>query len=223
MRGDVIMSTFIIPEKSEFIESKGVRFAYRRFGKETGIPLVFLVHFRGTMENWDPELIGSLAKDRPIILFDNTGIGETNGQTPSTIEEMAEDAGNFIRALGLDQVDILGFSLGGFVAQELVLQNPQLIRRIILAGTAPRSGVKLGFQDDVRAASSGDISRIETAMEQFLFLFYRPTESSRAAGIASLKRIFNQKKFDSSLQVLKAQSEAGKEWSKESNDRSYTW
>lgn len=217
------MSTFFIPEKSEFVEANGVHFAYRKFGKETGTPLVCLVHFRGTMENWDPELMGRLAADRPVIIFDNTGIGESSGETPSTVAQMAKDAASFISALGLKQVDILGFSLGGFVAQELVMQHPDLIRRVILAGTAPRSGTGLRSRNDVREASTGNIEDADSASEQFLFLFYRPTETSRARGIASLKRIFGQKKFNSSLQVLKAQSEAIAEWAKQGSDQSYKW
>ncbi|MDW7615697.1 hypothetical protein SC499_13420 [Peribacillus simplex] len=90
------MSTFTIPSTTRYVEAEGIRFAYRKFGKETGIPLVFFIHFRGTMENWDPELIGALAEDRPIILFDNSGVGETSGETPSTIAEMAKDAASFV-------------------------------------------------------------------------------------------------------------------------------
>ena len=129
------MSKFTIPTESSYIEAEGIRFAYRKFGQETGIPLVFFIHFRGTMENWDPNMIGVLAENRPIILFDNAGVGESSGETPTTIAEMAKDAATFIKALGLEKVDILGFSIGGFVAQELVLQQPNMVRRIVLAGT----------------------------------------------------------------------------------------
>ena len=117
------MSKFTIPTESSYIEAEGIRFAYRKFGQETGIPLVFFIHFRGTMENWDPNMIGVLAESRPIILFDNAGVGESSGETPTTIAEMAKDAATFIKALGLEKVDILGFSIGGFVAQELVLHS----------------------------------------------------------------------------------------------------
>ncbi len=117
------MTNFKIPTESEFIEADGIRYAYRKFGTQDGIPVVFLVHFRGTMENWDPNMLEPIANTRPVILFDNKGVGETDGQTPTTIAEMAQDAGTFIKALGLTQVDILGFSIGGMVAQELALQE----------------------------------------------------------------------------------------------------
>ncbi|MFE3975405.1 MULTISPECIES: alpha/beta fold hydrolase [unclassified Peribacillus] len=214
------MSTFTIPSTTRYVEAEGIRFAYRKFGKETGIPLVFFIHFRGTMENWDPELIGALAEDRPIILFDNSGVGETSGETPSTIAEMAKDAASFIRALGLQQVDVLGFSIGGFVAQELVLQHPNLIRRIVLAGTAPQSGVNKFRQDVNEAMPSEDANG---AFERFMFLFYNPTETSRAAGSASLKRIIAQKKFESSLQVRDAQLKAIEQWADRLPNQSYEW
>lgn len=105
------MTNFKIPTESEFIEADGIRYAYRKFGTQDGIPVVFLVHFRGTMENWDPNMLEPIANTRPVILFDNKGVGETDGQTPTTIAEMAQDAGTFIKALGLTQVDILGFQL----------------------------------------------------------------------------------------------------------------
>jgi pimeloyl-ACP methyl ester carboxylesterase len=213
------MSTFTIPTTSKYVEADGVRFAYRKFGKETGIPLVFFIHFRGTMENWDPEVIEALAKDRPIILFDNTGVGESSGETPSTIAEMAKNAASFIHALGLQQVDVLGFSIGGFVVQELVLQQPELVHRLVLAGTAPQSGVGLKTRHDVVVAASAE--DVDSAFERFMFLFYHPTETSRAAGAASLKRIMGQKTVDSSLQVRNAQSKAIAQWADRVHNQSY--
>lgn len=213
------MSIFKIPTESSYVEAEGTRFAYRKFGQETGIPLVFFIHFRGTMENWDPELVETLGADRPIILFDNTGVGESSGETPSTIAEMAKDAITFIKALGFQQVDILGFSIGGMVAQEVALQQPALVRRLILSGTAPQSGVNLKTRHDVVMAASSDDA--EKAFENFMFLFYHPTESSRAAGAASLKRIMEQKKVNSSPQVLNAQSKALAQWSDRVHNQSY--
>lgn len=213
------MSTFTIPTTSKYVEADGIRFAYRKFGQETGIPLVFFIHFRGTMENWDPNMIGVLAESRPIILFDNAGVGESSGETPSTIAEMAKNAASFIRALGLQQVDVLGFSIGGFVVQELVLQQPDLVRRLILAGTAPQSGVGLKTRHDVVVAASAEDA--DSAFERFMFLFYHPTETSRAAGAASLKRIMGQKTVDSSLQVRNAQSKAIAQWADRVHNQSY--
>jgi pimeloyl-ACP methyl ester carboxylesterase len=216
------MSTFTIPTTSKYVEADGIRFAYRKFGQETGIPLVFFIHFRGTMENWDPEVIEALAKDRPIILFDNTGVGESSGETPTTIAEMAKDATTFIKALGLEKVDTLGFSIGGFVAQELVLQQPNLVRRIVLAGTGPKSGVR-DPRKDVFEAMTKVYEDANDALENFLFLFYGPTETSRTAGITSIKRILTQKKVESSLQVSDAQIQAISQWAGRDPEQKYDW
>lgn len=200
--GETQMTTFTIPSESEFIKVEDTSYAYRRFGEKTGVPVVFLVHFRGTMENWDPNMVGLIAKERPVILFDNKGVGETNGQTPATIAEMAQDAGKFIKALGLNQVDILGFSIGGMVAQELALQEGNLIRRIIMAGTGPESGINPEMEVFERMNRHG--GNAENALEDFMFFFYRSTETSKSAGMASLQRIINQKRVESSDQVQQA-------------------
>ncbi|MBM7601495.1 pimeloyl-ACP methyl ester carboxylesterase [Virgibacillus halotolerans] len=215
------MSKFTIPTTSKYVEANGIRFAYRKFGKETGVPLVFFIHFRGTMENWDPKVIEALAKDRPIILFDNTGVGESSGEAPYAVAEMAKNAASFIHALGLQQVDVLGFSIGGFVVQELVLQQPDLVRRLVLSGTAPQSGVGLNFRHDVYVAASSEDA--DSAFERFMFLFYHSTETSRAAGAASLKRIMAQKKIESSLQVRNTQEKAILQWADRVHNQSYEW
>src|ERR1700722_18755713 len=106
---------------TQFVEAKGIRFAYRRFGLERGTPLVFLQHFRGGLDNWDPLVTDGLAHGRPVILFDNTGVASSSGETPNTIEAMGDDAAVFVKALGLAQVDLLGHSIGGYVAQTFVL------------------------------------------------------------------------------------------------------
>src|ERR1700758_3942957 len=107
---------------TQFVEANGIRFAYRRFGKAAGVPIVMNIHFRGTMDHWDPAVTDGLAQDREVILFDNAGIGASSGATPNTIPAMATDAIAFIKALGLNQVDILGYSIGGKVAQEIAVQ-----------------------------------------------------------------------------------------------------
>lgn len=215
------MTTFTIPIESQFIEAEGTLYAYRKFGTQTGIPVVFLVHFRGTMENWDPAMIAPIAKERPVILFDNKGVGETNGETPSTIADMAKDAGTFIKALDLGQVDILGFSIGGMIAQELALQEKDLVRRIIMAGTSPESGVTPDPEIFERMnRSDGDEQK---ALEDFMFFFYRPTETSKSAGLASLQRIFNQKKVNSSDQVQQAQLLAIAKWAEQNPSHQYEW
>src|ERR1700730_12866963 len=125
---------------TQFVEANGIRFAYRRFGKAGGVPLVFNQHFTGTMDHWDPAVTDGFAKDREVILFNNAGVSSSSGEVPSTAEEMARNAIAFIKALGLKRVDVLGFSLGGLVAQEITLQAPDLVRRLIGDGTGPRGG-----------------------------------------------------------------------------------
>lgn len=123
-----------------FVEADGVRFAYRRFSAATGTPLVFLNRFRGTMDDWDPLLVDALAEDRPVILFDNAGIGRSGGRTQGTVTEMAQAVAAFITAVAQGPVDVIGFSLGGYVAQHLALGFPEMVRRVVLAGTGPGAG-----------------------------------------------------------------------------------
>lgn len=215
------MSNFTIPTESTFIEANGTRFAYRKFGAETGTPVVFLVHFRGTMENWDPNMVAPIAKERPVILFDNKGVGETNGQTPETISEMAQDAATFIKALGLNKVDILGFSIGGMVAQELALQEGDLIRRIVIAGSSPEAGVRPEPVIFERMTRHG--GNVDTAIDDFMFFFYKSTETSKSAGMDSLQRIMSQKQFESSDQVQAAQLNALAKWAQPKPDQDYDW
>jgi pimeloyl-ACP methyl ester carboxylesterase len=215
------MSNFTIPTESTFIEANGTRFAYRKFGSETGTPVVFLVHFRGTMENWDPNMIAPIAKERPVILFDNKGVGETNGQTPETISEMAQDAATFIKALDLNKVDLLGFSIGGMVAQELALQEGDLIRRIIIAGSSPEAGVNPEPVILERMIRHG--GNVDNAIDDFMFFFYKSTETSKSAGMDSLKRIMSQKQFESSDQVQAAQLNAVVKWAQPKPDQDYDW
>ena len=125
---------------TQFVETGGIRFAYRQFGMETGVPLVLMPHFRAGMDHWDPAITDGFARDRPVILFDNAGVAATSGETPDTFEAMAEYAAGFASALGLSQADILGFSIGGYIAQSLALRHPDLVRRLILVGTGPRAG-----------------------------------------------------------------------------------
>ncbi len=125
---------------TQFVEAAGIRFAYRRFGKTGGVPLVLLQHFTGNMDNWDPAVTDGFARDSEVILFNNAGISTTNGETPTSVAGMARDAAAFIDALGLTSCDLLGFSLGGMVAQQLAIDRPRLVRKLILAGTGPQGG-----------------------------------------------------------------------------------
>lgn len=166
------------------IEVSGIRFAYRRIGAETGTPLVLLNHSRGTLDSWDPLLVDALAKTRPVILFDNAGVGGSTGTTPDTFAAMARDAISFIYALNVEQVDLLGFSIGGCVAQEIALQAPDLVRRMVLAATAPEGG------EDVRLTGKArDVFlHSRSASEAILYLFFSPSETSQAAGAQFIER-----------------------------------
>ena len=122
---------------TQFVEANGIRFAYRRFGDAAGVPLVFNQHFTGTMDHWDPAVTDGFANDREVILFNNAGVSSSSGEVPTTFEKMGANAVAFIKALGLTKVDVLGFSIGGFIAQEVALQAPDLVRRLVLVGTSP--------------------------------------------------------------------------------------
>src|SRR6266404_5782794 len=125
---------------TQFVEANGIRFAYRRFGKASGLPLVFNQHYTGTMDYWDPAVTDGLAKNREVILFNNAGVSSSSGEVPATFQEMGANAIAFINALDLKKIDLLGFSIGGLVAQEVTLQAPELVHRLILVGTGPRGG-----------------------------------------------------------------------------------
>src|ERR1700761_7336155 len=124
---------------TQFVEANGIRFAYRRGGKKGSLPLVFNQHFTGNLDNWDPAVLDGLAAEREVIIFNNAGIASSTGDVPATFAGMAKNAEAFIDALGLKQVDLLGFSIGGMVAQQIVVDRPDLIRKLILVGTAPRN------------------------------------------------------------------------------------
>ena len=171
---------------TQFVEANGIRFAYRRFGKSGGVPLVFNMHFTGTMDHWDPLVTDGLAARREVILFNNAGISSTSGEVPTSVEEMAVNAAAFIKALGFAKVDVLGFSLGGFVAQALAVADPGLVRRLILVGTGPRGGEGMATLTPEAQAVFG--STYANPDELWLGVFFTPTEASQAAGRSFLRR-----------------------------------
>jgi pimeloyl-ACP methyl ester carboxylesterase len=177
--------------KNFSLEVGDVSFVYRRFGNaQTAAPaLVMLQHFRGNLDNWDPALVDRLARDREVILVNNRGVGGSTGAVPENVTTMARDALAFIDALGLQQIDLLGFSLGGHVAQELVLLRPRLVRRLVLAGTAPQGGPDLHrWSDDVYALATPD----EPTAENLLALFFSGSEQSRAKGMEAIARLYQR-------------------------------
>src|SRR5256885_12306533 len=156
----------------------GIEYAYRDLG-EGDVPLVLLQHFRGTLDNWDPELAQALAADRRVIAFDNAGVGATTGTTPSMVEAMAYDAIAFLEALELERVDLLGFSIGSFVAQEIALIRPDLLRRVVLASSAPQGAAGVhGWAPAVIGAGG----KPETSPEEDASGFFSPPATSREAG-----------------------------------------
>jgi pimeloyl-ACP methyl ester carboxylesterase len=167
--------------------ANGVGYAYRDTGGgEDGLPLVLLQHFRGNLDNWDPALIDALASARRVVTFDNAGVGGSSGTTPDTIEQMARDALAFLGAMEFDQVDLLGFSIGSFVAQQIVLVRPAIVRRLVLASAAPRGAAGMhGWAPEV----IGAVGTREGSPEGYLSVFFAPSASSRQAGQQALRRM----------------------------------
>jgi len=198
---------------TQYVEANGIRFAYRRFGRTHTVPLVFNMHFIGTMDHWDPAVTDGFAVNREIILFNNAGVSGTSGEVPTSIEEMATHAAVFIKALGLTEVDLLGFSLGGLVAQELAIAEPKLIRRLVLVGTGPRSGEGMGSLTPEAQQVFG--ATYENPDELWLGVFFTPSERSQAAGHEYLKRFrFRTKNRDPEVseKVAPAQIAALAKW-----------
>ena len=170
------------------LASNGITYAYRDTGgHDATAPLVLLQHFRGNLENWDPALIDDLAQSHRVITFDNAGVGSSSGTTPDTIEQMARDAIAFITALGRGQVDLLGFSIGSFVAQEIALRRPALVRRLILASSAPKGAAGMhGWAPNV----IGAVGTPQTTPEEYLGVFFAGSAASQQAGKEALGRMY---------------------------------
>lgn len=206
---------------TQFQDIGDVRLAFRRFGKEGAPPVVCLQHFAGTMNNFDPIHTNRLAQDRPVVLVDYRGVGRSGGQTPDSMSGLARDIIAFIRTLGAQQVDVFGFSIGGMVAQQVALDAPHLVRRLILVGTGPAGGEGIGqFTPEVVEIVSrpGGTEVERSALETF----FSPTETSQAAGKAWLARIAERKSDrepPASAQVATAQLAALAKWGKVSGDR----
>jgi pimeloyl-ACP methyl ester carboxylesterase len=164
----------------------GIDYAYRDTGGAGAAPLVLLQHFRGNLDNWDPALIDALASARRVITFDNAGVGRSTGTTPDTFEQMARDAIAFIAAMGLSQVDLLGFSIGSFVAQQIALVRPAIVRRLVLASAAPHGAAGMhGWAPEV----IGAVGAPQTSPEGYLSVFFTQSAASRQAGKEALGRM----------------------------------
>ena len=166
----------------------GIEYAYRDVG-EGDVPLVLLQHFRGNLDNWDPALVDALAVGRRVVTFDNTGVGATTGLTPNTIDQMAHDAIAFVEAMSFGRIDLLGFSIGSFVAQEMALIRPDLLRRVVLASSAPQGAAGMhGWAPDV----IGAVGKPETNPQGYVDVFFAHTATSREAGQQAAGRIFGR-------------------------------
>src|SRR5580704_13174219 len=171
---------------TQFVETNGTRFSYRRFGKYGGMPLVFNMHFNGTMDHWDPAVTDGFAQDREVILFNNAGVSSSSGEVPTNCQDMGTNAIAFIKALGLRKVDVLGFSIGGFVAQEIAFQAPDLVRRLVLVGSGPRGGE--GMANITPEMQEIYSATYENPDHLWLRGFFTSSEVSQTAGREFLRR-----------------------------------
>jgi pimeloyl-ACP methyl ester carboxylesterase len=176
---------------TQFVEAAGIRFAYRRFanrraGVTIDIPLLFFMHFIGTMDHWDPALTDGFAQDREVILFDNAGVSSSSGEVPTSIEEMGQHAAGFADALGIKRLDALGFSMGGLIAQQFTIDRPDLVRKLILVGTGPRSGEGMASLTPEAQEIFG--AKYDPADELWLRVFFTPSAQSQEAGRKYLDR-----------------------------------
>jgi pimeloyl-ACP methyl ester carboxylesterase len=195
------------------LSAGGVEFAYRQLGPSTGVPVVFLTHLAAVLDNWDPRVVDGIAATHRVITFDNRGVGASSGSTPTTIEEMATDAVTFIRALGFDQVDLFGFSMGGMIARVIAQEEPRLVRKMILAGTRPAGGDGI---DKVTRISYLDTARgLLTRRDPKQFLFFTGTPNGRVAAkkfLARLEERTNDRDKAISVRSFRAQLKAIHRW-----------
>jgi pimeloyl-ACP methyl ester carboxylesterase len=181
------MTTFQADRAStQYVDGASARFAYRRLGRQSGVPLIMALRFRGTIDHWDPALLDVLSSERDVIVFDNRGTGRSSGTPPTTIDGLAQGLLEFVDALGLTQVDLLGWSMGGFVVQTATLLRPALVRRLIVAGSGP------GRVPDMPATPEKVLQIMGKPVstdEDVLYLFFPETDAGRQAGLASLQRL----------------------------------
>ncbi|MFK4835011.1 alpha/beta fold hydrolase [Microbacterium sp. ZW T2_14] len=209
--GPVITSYAQAPTRT--ISAGGVTFAYRELGPKGGVPVVFFVHLAATLDNWDPRIVDPIAKDRHVVTFDNRGVGASTGEVPDSVEAMADDAYAFIRGLGFDTIDVFAFSLGGMVAQALVVKHPELVRKLVLTGTGPAGGKDI---DKVAGTTYYDILRATlTRSDPKEFLFFNRNATGKLAAKAFVKRL-QERTVDRDAPIttkaLRTQLKAIKKW-----------
>jgi pimeloyl-ACP methyl ester carboxylesterase len=215
------MTSSNVTAATKFLDVGDQRYAYRRFGAGSGLPLLFLQHFTGTLDNWDPAVTDPLALGREVILFENAGVGRSTGSVPKTIASMAQHALAFLDALHLTRCDVLGYSLGGMIAQQMVQDRPKIFRRMILVGTAPRGGQDImhlekpslaGYLSDPKLRGYAVLGKI----------FFAPTDSSQAEADAFIKRLMQRtqdREPVSGPTVAQAQMAAFREWESGTENR----
>lgn len=206
---------------TQFIETGLEKYAYRRFGTGAGLPLLCLQHFTGTLDNWDPAVTDGLALGREVILFENAGVGRSSGEVPECVPGMAEHALAFVDALGLTQVDVLGFSLGGMVAQQIAIDRPSLVRKMLLVATAPEGGEDIMHMEKPELKKITDDPNIP-GLQKLVKLFFAPSASSQAAGEAFVARLAARKEDREPIsgpKVAKAQIIAFRAWEHFSGER----
>ena len=219
MSTEITASNITAP--TQFLETERERYAYRRFGSGAGLPLLCLQHFTGTLDNWDPAVTDPLAEGREVILFESAGLGRSSGTAPETVAGMAAHALAFLDGLGVKTCDVLGFSLGGMVAQQMVLERPSIFRRMILVGAAPRGG------EDIMHLEKPSIAKhlADPALQGYQVLqkiFFAPTKLSQAAGAAFIERLVLRKQDRepiSGTAVAQAQMAAFRQWDQVSGER----
>lgn len=195
---------------TQFIEAGQNRYAYRRFGNSTGTPIVLLQHFTGGLDHWDPAFTDGLARDREIILVDNAGVGASSGETPSTIEGMADCVVEFVDALKLGTFDLLGFSMGGMVAQAFAKKNAERVRRLVLVGTSPRGGDPSPYIAEVSQRARGN-----AGLDDMAWLFFGQSDAGRAAAARYWERRHARTEdvdAPSGMPTIMAQVAAGRDW-----------
>ncbi|MEU6229313.1 alpha/beta hydrolase [Streptomyces sp. NPDC047042] len=201
------------------ITAGGVTYAYRELGPKGGIPVVFFVHLAATLDNWDPRIIDPIARGRHVIAFDNRGVGASTGQVPDSVEAMADDAYTFVKALGYDKIDIFSFSLGGMVAQALVVKHPELVRKLVLTGTGPKGGKDM---DKVVAITYWDILRATlTRSDPKEFLFFNRNATGKPAARAFVNRLKERtvdRDADIKTKAFQTQLKAIKKWGRSTPD-----
>ncbi len=199
---------------TQFINAGGINFAYREYGQQNGgTPVIFLNHLAAVLDNWDPRIIDGIAAKHHVVIFDNRGVGASTGEPAKSIEQIADDAITFIHAKGFKQVDLFGFSMGGMISQEIVLKQPQLIRKMILSGSGPAGGTGIST---VGRVSNWDLVRgMATRQDPKVYLFFTRTDNGKAAAKQFVQRINERtenRDKEITISAYRAQLKALKKW-----------